>query len=265
MLRDDTLQKAIGSPQLMSRRAIVFVTALVLVACGGSPLGSIGQRSSEWINEPTVPTTIAVVTTTPTVVAADLLLWANDEIQTASLDDQNALLNEVFSRREGDRFIQASRAEIAAALPSITFPATAPSGAEWVSSQLVFDNDGSLASDTSAAFGIWSAEPYTRSRSVAQMVVLRVATDPETASELSTGARAATCEEFADRSADECEVLTVADRDTWVMQSSGTATLIWFEDSYRYELFGRSFVPLPILENMSAEMVPLSSIGQEAS
>lgn len=246
---------------LVSKRALVAAALLAVTACGESPLESLGLRSSEWINEPTVPTTQPVVTTTPTAVPADRLLWANDEIETESLGDRDALLAEVFSRRQGDRFIQASRFEIAAALPDVAFPDEAPVGAEWVSSQLVFDNDGSLAGDTSAAFGIWSAEPYTRSRSVAQMVIFRVAVDQEVADEVASGASEASCARFSDRNTDQCQIITIADRPTWLLGASGGSTLVWFDSPYRYELFGRSFVSDGTLEDMSDGMIPLDSLG----
>ncbi len=247
------------------RRGLIVLVVLLAVACGEAPLESIGRRSSEWINEPTVPTTVAVNTTTPTIVTVDRLEWANDEIETANLSDQAALLAGIFARRQGDRFIQASRSEIAAALPDVSFPTEAPAGAEWVSSQLVFDDDGTLADDPSAAFGIWSAEPYTRSRSVAQMVVLRVSNDLVTATELSTGQVAASCALFSDRATDSCELITVDSRQTWVLEDSSGSTLVWFEGPYRYELFARSFVPEEVLTEMSASMSPLASIGAEAS
>lgn len=248
----------------MWRRAVFVLGALVLAACGGSPLESIGLRSSEWINEPTVPTTVPVITTTPTIVDASQLQWANDDIENESLDP-DALLAEVFSRREGDRFIQASRFEIAAALPGITFPAEAPNGAEWVSSQLVFDNDGSLADDPSAAFGIWSAEPYSRSRSVAQMVVIRVATDQQGAEEVAEAGSGVSCARFSDRDTESCEITVVDDRPTWILASSGGSTLIWFENPYRYEMFGRNFVSVSILQDMIATTVTLDSIAGESS
>lgn len=256
-----------GHRALMSsgfRRALLLIVLIALAACGENPLGSFGSRSSDWINEPTVPTTIAVVTTTPTVVAADRLKWANDGIESANLDDQGAVIQEVFGRREGDRFIQASRFEIAAALPEVAFPGLAPSGAEWVSSQLVIDNDGTVANDPSAAFGIWSAEPYTRSRSVAQMAVIRVAADPVGAEEVAADSEPS-CERFADRTADQCEVIRIDDRPTWLLRETGGSTLIWFNREYRYELFGRSFVPVPILQDMTAQMEPLASLGEDAS
>jgi hypothetical protein len=199
------------------------------------------------------------------VVKADRLRWANDGIKTANLDDHEAVIQEVFGRREGDRFIQASRFEIAAALPGVAFPGLAPSGAEWVSSQLVIDNDGSVARDPSSAFGIWSAEPYTRSRTVAQMAVIRVATDPEGAEEVASGESEPSCERFSDRTADQCEVLTIGDRPTWLLRETSGSTLIWFDGEYRYELFGRSFVPVPILRDMTAAMEPLTALAEDAS
>lgn len=265
MSRDEYDPGRVGRMRSPLRRAVVLVVLGALTACGEGPLESIGSRSSEWINEPTVPTTFAVVTTTPTVIPADRLQWANDDIETANLDDQGAVVQEVFTRREGDRFIQASRFEIAAALPGVAFPGFAPSGAEWVTSQLVVDNDGTVSSDPSAAFGIWSTEPYTRSRSVAQMVVLRVSTDPEAAQEVASSDSQLSCERFAERSADQCEILAIGDRPTWLLEETSGSTLIWFDGEYRYELFGRSFVPRRILRDMTAEMEPLASLTEDSS
>lgn len=242
------------------RAALLSTAVLALVACGPTPLESLGNRSSGWINEPTVPSTRPVNVTTPTIVAAEVLLWANDQIQSTNLTDRDALLAEIFERREGDSFIQASRQEIAVALPDVTFPGIAPFGAEWVTSQLVFDNDGSLADDPAAAFGIWSEEPYTRSRSVAQMLVFRVSNDEEAATALATGAEEASCARFSDRESDECEVITIGDRTTWLLTDSGGTTLIWFSTPYRYELYGRTFVPEQVLQEVSSEMIPLSTL-----
>jgi hypothetical protein len=238
----------------------MLAVAVALAACGEAPLQSIGDRSSDWVNEPTVPTTVAPPPTTPAVVDVEDLQWANRDIQNASLGDQSAMLAAVFARRQGDRFIQASPAEIAAALPEITFPGESPPGAQWVSSQLVFDNDGTLASEPTAAFGIWSAEPYTRSRSVAQMMVLRVSDDPAGAEELASG-EPPSCARFSERTTEECEIVTVGARPTWLLTANSGATLIWFDGPYRYELFGRSFVPPASLREMSERMVPLASIA----
>lgn len=245
----------------MSLGALAGVT---LAGCGAYPLQSLGNRSSEWINEPTVPTTLEVVTTAPTVIPVSNLQWSNDVIETQNLSDPAALLSEVFDRREGDRFIQASRFEVAAALPDVAFPGLAPPTAQWVSSQLVFNDDGTISDDPSAAFGIWSAEPYTRSRSVAQMVVLRVYSDPEAAAEVAESGEAS-CARFADETTDQCEIIDVGGRDTWALDGPGGSTLVWFEGTYRYELFGRTFIPIGTLREMSAEMVPLAAINSASS
>jgi hypothetical protein len=36
--------------------------------------------------------------------------------------------------------------------------------------------------------------------------------------------------------------------------------LVWFEGTYRYELFGRTFVPLSTLQQMAVESVPLAEL-----
>jgi hypothetical protein len=69
--------------------------------------------------------------------------------------------------------VQASRVEIATALPTVRFPETVPEDVRWVTSQLVYDpSSGLLDADTSAAFGFWTVEPYTAESG--QLGVLRV-------------------------------------------------------------------------------------------
>jgi hypothetical protein len=247
-------------------RLIGAVLALsLLVACGESPLNSLGSRSSSWINEPKLITTTVPEVDAPRFVDSTVLQWSNDEIVSESLVTPEVVVAAVFARREGDRFIQASRFEIAAAIPDVSFPRVMPYGAEWVSSQLVVENSGRLSAEPSAAFGIWSAEPYTRSRSVAQMAVLRVANDPESAAELAEPGAELSCARFAERTTDECALVTIEGRDIWRLSASGGTTLIWFEGPYRYELFGRTFIPFDVLEEMAAETMPLAELAAPAS
>jgi hypothetical protein len=246
--------------------AVVVTTAsLLLAACGEAPLGSVGRRSSEWINDPTVATTTTVPVTIPTAISSAELAWSNDQIGNDRLDDPRATVAEVFARREGDRFIQASRAEIVVALPGVGFPARVPYGAKWVSSQLVIESTGLVSDDPSAAFGIWSAEPYTRSRSVAQMAVLRVALDPESIAELAEATDPPSCGRFSDRNTDTCDIIEIGGRTTWKLVGSGGTTLIWFDDTYRYELFGRSYLREETLLEMAEVMVPLAQLGPGSS
>ena len=244
----------------MKRLIGVGLLAVVVAACGESPLQIIGERSAEWINEPEVVTTTLPPVTTPRFVEIENLQWSNEDIVNPNIGDRNALIATVFDRREGDRFIQASRDEIAAALPEVEFPAVAPFGADWVSSQLVVENNGTLSRDPTAAFGIWSAEPYTRSRSVAQMVIISVAIDPETAAEIAETGEDVSCARFADRATNVCDTLNLDGRQVWKLLGTGGNTLIWFSGDYRYELFGRIFVPSEDLNEMVSNMLPLADL-----
>lgn len=249
----------------LMRRAGLLIAAVLLAACGDMPLQAIGERSADWINEPEVVTTSLPPATTPRFVDIGELSWSNDEIVNPNLDDRNALIAAVFERRAGDRFIQASREEIAAALEGVEFPAMAPYGAEWISSQLVIESNGALSRDPSAAFGIWSAEPYTRSRSVAQMAIFRVVIDPEAAAEVAESPQDVSCARFAERSTNVCEIVGIDGRHVWKLDSSGGTTLIWFSGDYRYELFGKDFVAVEDLIEMAGDTVLLADLRPEAS
>ena len=255
-----------GERNLNLKRVAGLVALIVVtVACGDDPLSVFGERSSDWINEPEVITTTTIPVTVPVVVGVERLLWSNDEIISENLADPELLVSEVFARREGDRFIQASRAEIATMLPDVKFPAQVPSSAEWVSSQLVIDNSGRLSDDPSAAFGIWSAEPYTRSRSVAQIAVLRVSTDADTAIEVASATDEPSCARFADQTTISCEILDLSDRSVWSLVSNQGTTLVWFDTIYRYELYGRTFLNFEAMTGMVSEIVPLSDLIPSAS
>jgi hypothetical protein len=85
------------------------------------------------------------------------------------------------------------------------------------------------------------------------MVVLRVATDPETAAEVGEPDADVSCGRFAERATEECALLDLDGRDVWRLTSSAGNTFIWFEGPYRYELYGRPFVPVSVLEGMATE------------
>ncbi len=242
-------------------RVTALVAALLIAACGDAPFASMGQRSSDWIGAPTVLTTTTVPSTVPLVINGSNLKWFNDTIGADQLDDASALRDSIFARRGGDLFVQASRAEMAVLLPDLMFPTTTPYLSEYVTSQIVFDNDGNLSADPVAAFGIWSSEPYTRSRSVAQMIVLRVSLDAESAAEVAEPGADVTCGRFSERNTETCEALTVGDKPVWSLTASNGTTLIWFDGDYRYELFGRPFVAPGALREMTLDLAPLSEVG----
>lgn len=239
------------------KRTLIFA-ALLFAACGDAPLGSIGQRSSDWVNEPTVVTTTTVPTTVPLVADASSLIWFNDDLGPGPVEPE-AVVAAVFARREGDRFIQASRAEIATALPGIDFPSRVPPLAEYVTSQLVIENSGIISDNPSAAFGLWTAEPYTRSRSVGQMIVIRVYRDAQTIAELQDEDADASCARFADAATGACTIEDVDGNQTWVLEGSGGTTLVFFDEAYRYEMFGRPFASLESLRQTVMSMEPLTA------
>lgn len=244
-----------------SRATAFFAAAMMLVACGEAPFASLGRRSSEWITEPTIITTTTVPVTVPSVIGSDVLKWFNDTIvTTAPLDNPVAVEDEIFDRRAGDLFIQASRAEVIALLPDVKFPAAAPYLAEYVTSQVVFDRSGELSEDPIATFGVWSSEPYTRSRSVAQMLVLEVASDPEASAAVQAPDADVSCARFADRSTQVCESFSIEGRPVWSLTAENGTTLVWFDGIYRYELFGRTFVPVSTLQEMAVESLPLAEL-----
>jgi hypothetical protein len=111
-----------------------------------------------------------------------------------------------------------------------------------------------------ATFGIWSSEPYTRSRSVAQMAVLEVASDPEASVAVQEPDADLSCARFAERSTEVCESLSIQGLPAWALTAGNGTTLVWFEGTYRYELFGRTFVPLSTLQQMAVESVPLAEL-----
>lgn len=249
---------------LLRRLALLASVALAVAACGAAPLESIGWRSSAWINEVKISTTSTTEPSVAALVPIEDLKWSNDSIVNNSLDDPQAMIAEVFARREGDRFIQASKQEVAIALPDVTFPALAPAGARWVSSQLVIESTGELSDSPSAAFGIWSAEPYTRSRSVAQMAVLRVFIDPINAEEVELPDTEISCARFADRTTQQCAIVTAGEKSIWRLTAATGTTLVWFGVPYRYELYGRPYVPPSVLEEMAAEVIPLADLVDTA-
>lgn len=242
------------------RGTFLLATTLMILACGGEPFQALGQRSSDWIGEPTIPTTTTVAVTVPIVVGGEVLRWFNDSIISRSPDDLEALRREIFARGAGELIIQASRAEIASLVPDLKFPTLAPVGSQYVTSQLVFEGSGALSEDPIAGFGIWSSEPYTRSRSVAQVVVLWVSRDEPGADDISANPDSVTCARFAGRATNGCEILTIGDVPVWSLKADNGRTLIWYDGIYRYEMFGRPFVSPEALKEMASTFEPIGQL-----
>jgi len=218
---------------------IVLVLAVIAAACGESgPLERAGEASSGWVTAVTTPTTtsppVVIEIGNEGLVGAGDVLWVNDDIGPVTpSSDPRAAIAAVWDRQLGSRFVQASRAEIAAALPTIRFPEAVPEDVRWMTSQLVFDSiSGLLDVDTSAAFGLWTVEPYTVENG--RLGVLRVGTAP-------SGIGAA-----------KSDIVPIIVPDG--------LSLGWTEAGLRYELFCRATIPELVCTAIVESFVPLSGL-----
>lgn len=223
---------------MMRRVAAVIACALVATACGDA-LSGVGDLSHRVVYGDEQPTT----TTVPPAQSQSLglrgitdLVWSNDGVDAATAGmERDLLVTSIWLR--GDKvnpFVQASRREIATALPGIEFPQLAPTAVTHVSSQLLYDQlTGTLDATTAAAFGLWAGEPYDLPRAEGQLAVLRVG--------LKT-------------TADE------VDDDIFSFQVSEGRELAWSDGDYVYQLFCRRGVSEAACFEMAESTIPLSLI-----
>lgn len=238
-------------------RLVLVALALGLAACSGEALGNLGGRSSDWIGE--VATTATTTTTTAPALTrqTSTVEWHNDEFGTPAPDvPPDEVLAAVFARAgDSSQYLQASRGEIVAVVPGIAFPAVLPTQVAHITSQLVIESRVlRLADEPTVAFGLWSVEPYTRSRSVGQLAVLTVSTDPNGAAVANDADHEATCAAFTDENR-VCGVEDVIDQPVWRLEGGGRVTHLWYAGDYRYELEGRANEE--VIHQVVASMVPL--------
>ncbi|MBM3695975.1 MAG: hypothetical protein FJW79_08595 [Actinobacteria bacterium] len=166
----------------MHRHRLIPILTLAILAAGcGDLLGGVGDLSRDVVHGGS--TTSSTTTTLPrpgggmglTGISGDIV-WVNDEWRAAPGVSALEVAYRVWQRSDGvNPYVQAGRSEIAAALPGIGFPRLVPEKVTHISSQLVFDPlSGALDAGTAAAFGLWTAEPYTVPRPEGQLVVLRI-------------------------------------------------------------------------------------------
>lgn len=225
----------------MKRVAIVIVVfaSLAVAACGESGLlDGVGERTRELV-EGTTTTAVeeAVVEVDPVegaLVGPEDLLWFNDDIDPQFTGNAKDVVRSVWERKLNSRFVQASRSEIAAAMPDVLFPDLVPKEVLWVTSQLVYDDTtGALDPDTSAAFGFWISEPYQSD--AARLGVLRIGFAP------------------VDVGTDRSDIVPILVPDG--------ISLGWTEAGYRYELFCRSSISDEICVEVAASTVPLHELN----
>jgi len=159
--------------------AVILAAVLLAAACGDAleGVGDLSRRVVHGDESSTTSSTLAVGGPVLDLAGVTEAAWVNDGLDVGvDLLSRESLIARIWLRGERDSaFVQASREEIAAALPGLEFPRLIPAGIRYISSQLVFDlQTATLDPATSAAFGLWSVEPYTAPRTEAQLAVLRV-------------------------------------------------------------------------------------------
>jgi hypothetical protein len=237
------------------------VLGLLATACGPDPLARIGAGSSEWIQEPTVitvPSTQAGGSALAPVLGSD---WFNNDLAPVGGTSPAEIIAGVYARANtSDPYVQATPAEIAIALPGVLFPSLTPPEVRYITSQLVYDlNNITLAADQVAAFGLWTVEPYTRSRSVGQQGVFTVIPDDEGLAAVASGTADTSCARYIDQNV-ECSVQEVGTSPGWELTDQLGTTLVWYGDAYRYELFLRSGVAPGLAVEMADSARPLGSL-----
>jgi hypothetical protein len=234
----------------MRRKTVLLaVVALTLVGCSEDSLIDLGGRSSGWIGTPEEVSEQEEATGSQYVDVLDVG-WSNDELGMPAPDGNSAsVVAAVVKRNEGpERYLQASRFEISAALPGMQFPAVLPDEVSHVTSQLVVaPTRDRLDSDVFAAFGLWTVEPYTKSRSVGQRGTLLVGAaqpgDP--------------CDRLAGGAIQTCSPARVAGVDAVRIDSESGQTWVWADDAYEYQLFLRGAIETnepAVLEMVGAEI-----------
>ena len=226
----------------MRKTLIPVVLVVVTATACGDALGGVGDLSRRVVHgDDLTSTTVTTAAAGPVLALGPVtnLAWSNDGLEEATEDAET--VDEVLRRVWVDRgdgvspFIQASRFEIERALPGLEFPRLVPTGVSHVSSQLVYDTEtATLDAATSAAFGLWSVEPYSAPRSEAQLAVLRVGLK--------------TFDEGADN---QYSSFVVADG----------REVSWTAGDYVYSLFCRVGVSEEACFAMAESSVPLSSIS----
>lgn len=219
----------------MRRVVGIVVIALLVASCGESGLlDGVGDRAQDAVIGSQAATTTTVADTGNGVVLrfreAVEMAWWNDAIPDQKIGEPSYTRDVVWGRG-GTRVIQASRAEIAAALPGIEFPRLVAEDIGWATSQLVFDVASSqLDPGTSAQFGLWATEPYAPEQTA--VAVLRIGLPPENAI----------------RGEIIPEVV------------SDGLSLNWVDGEYRYELFCQATLAEEYCMQMARSIVPLADM-----
>lgn len=205
-------------------------------------MSGLGDRSVEFVHGETslvTTTTVAAREESPqgTVHAADLV-WYNDGLPGAvSSAEPYYVIAQVWGRGDGTTSVlQATRTEIASALPGIQFPDLVPDTVGWVTSQLVYDvASGLLGQDTAAQFGLWHLEPYITEGGRTAVIRVRPATSSDVIGSI------------------------------FPEDSSSGLNLSWVAESYHYEISCPLDLPEENCWQMAESVKPLSQLLPEST
>lgn len=218
---------------------IIVLSALVVVSCGDAGLlDGVGDRTRTFVEGETTSTvsvpTVAAGTGNEALVGTLDVVWYNDSKDPQHAGAPDEVIAGVWDDRVGSsRFVQSSRAELAAALPSLRFPEFVPEQVRWITSQLVYrESTGLLDPDTSAAFGLWTSDPYQSD--TGRIGVLRV------------GSAAS---DTLDRRS-KIDLVAVPDG----------ISLGWTESSMHYELFCRSEISEQLCTDIATSVLLMSDL-----
>ncbi len=226
-------------PLAMRRLVILVVVAALSAACGeAGVLDGVGDRTRAFVQGPTSTTVPPPVVDAgeagEAAVGAGDVVWYNDQKNPQHRGASPQVIAAVWNTRTGNsRFVQSSRGEIADALPELKFPSIVPEQVRWVTSQLVYDEvTGTLDPDTSAAFGLWTSDPYQSD--MGRIGVLRVGVAPNGTTGVPT----------------TIESIVVPEG----------VSLGWTDGSMRYELFCRSEISEQLCTEIAESVRPLSEL-----
>jgi hypothetical protein len=226
-------------PSGVKKLLLLGCLALVVVSCGETGLlDGVGDRTRDFVEGQTTTTvsipSVAAGQEGEAAVSAVDVLWYNDQKTPQFTGAPDQVVGDVWLNRiENSRFVQASRSEIASALPALTFPSLVPEQVRWITSQLVYKEAlGTLDPDTSTAFGLWTTDPYQSD--TGRVAVLRVGLAP------------------VDAPTQRSEIVPIAVPDG--------LSVSWTDNTMRYELFCRSEISEDLCLEVAASSEPMRSL-----
>jgi hypothetical protein len=222
----------------MKRFAIgALALSALLVGCGEAGLlDGVGEATRGYVQGGATTTTVVAVvagTGDEGLISTANVEWFNDDLANQLTGAPEQVIRGVWERELNSRFVQSSRTEISTALPAVMFPDLVPENVRWITSQLVYDETtGVLDPDITAAFGLWTSDPYQSD--TARLAVLRVG-------------KAAT------------DLLPTRSEIVPIIVPDGIS-LGWTEAGHRYELFCRSDISEELCIDVANSAAPLSGL-----